>query len=782
MSRLHPYGSVSSLSSHNSRPGPRHYTRTNSSGSSAWGPGVRRQLEMESSDQSTRTLSLTSIVDMYRSPSGTSSDMRYGSQRNGTFYYDYSEDFDTFSDGNSAWAGPLAPVPTRAPNLHRARMLSDGSVAPFVEMNRHPPPDDPYESPQYYSAGAKTMKTQEPNITPDSIEEHEGEERSFDYPNDGPVDGSIGGRKNASGDDILVAPQTATIPNAGKKNSCVSISEKRIDPAASTVKTQDEELKVDVRWIRLPGESDGLDEGEDDNQRSSFVNNMIHVPQPEDPLSARTSLYRSNSEPLDKRQSSLLNPWERVPSTFSGYLRRSKFFSIEPGLSDLASLVDYLDVAAKSASEDIFLPAPSLMTDFIKSSAEPKDMMSAKQPIPDSQESQGDQQPALGLEECLRTKSPHAFGHKRKVTLPRIRTSGFSMPFSPDAPCTTGRSEPVILQPLPVSPAKRLRLQNSVPKLMKALPDLPSSPTRSEPCLYGASVGTWGVRQRIMPLIRPENAFDSAPEIPHEPGSGFETNLVRTANTEDPTDLDKDLFPRESVSNSMKLKVSRAAMIRAQEELKKLQKPIRVETVTLDLTNTPEVSAFSFQKGCGPTMLDTVSVSDRHGVGCGTCTVEKAFVLASAASTPITASSRLREQQAAGSHAADSSSAKAIRPLSPCGIRSSFSLSDRHPRLPKRTLSRIRERLAQPRSRSTEPLTLRQQIKETCEHICPASPVTTSYVRQKIISTSTALPVTDGESIGTTRPQSRGFRKCMCKWMRNARQAFLVACTGTANP
>ncbi|KAK1776593.1 hypothetical protein QBC45DRAFT_213560 [Copromyces sp. CBS 386.78] len=207
-----------------------------------------------------------------------------------------------------------------------------------------------------------------------------------------------------------------------------------------------------------------------------------------------------------------------------------------------------------------------------------------------------------------------------------------------------------------------------------------------------------------------------------------------------------------------------------------------VKTATLDMTTPAEISAFSFQKGCGLTMLDTVSVSDRHGAGCGTCTEEKSFILASAASTPATASSGMPGQQAAKNHVAGSQSVKSIRPPSPCEIRSSFSVSDRHPRLPKRTLSRIRERLAQPRSRSTEPLTSRNRNKETCDHICPASPITASYIRQKDTSTSTALPVTDGEPTDTARQQSRGFRKCMCKWMRTARQAFLVACTGSTNP
>ncbi|KAK3397632.1 hypothetical protein B0T20DRAFT_377333, partial [Sordaria brevicollis] len=298
MSRLHPYGSVSSSSSHNSRPAPGHYPGTNSSGSSAWGPGLRRQLEMDSSDQSTRTPSLTSIVDMYRSPSGTSSDMRYGSQRNGTFYYDYSEDFDTFPDGNSAWAGPLAPVPTRAPNMHRARILSDGSVVPFVEMNRCPPLEDAYEDPQYHFPGTKSLKSQDLNITPDSIEEHEGEERSFDYPDNGAARSFSVGRKEANEDDILVVPPTAVVPSTEKSmsghNCRASISGKEGDTAMPRDETPGEtpdELKVEARQVIPPDENNGPEESGDDHQRSSLVNKSMHVPQPEDPLSVRTSLY-----------------------------------------------------------------------------------------------------------------------------------------------------------------------------------------------------------------------------------------------------------------------------------------------------------------------------------------------------------------------------------------------------------------------------------------------------------------------------------------------------------
>ncbi|KAK3355849.1 hypothetical protein B0H65DRAFT_505692 [Neurospora tetraspora] len=290
MSRLHPYGSVSSLSSHNSRPGPRPYARTNSSGSSAWGPGLRRQLEMESSDQSTRTPSLTSIVDMYRSPSGTSSDLRYGSHRppDGTFYYDYSEDFDTFPDGNPAWTGPLAPVPTRAPNMHRARILSDGSVGPFQDMNRFPPPDDVYESPQYYSVGTKTMKIHESNITPDSIEENEGEEGSFEFPDDEPPSGHMVGRKDPNGATNVSSSQAAAMSSTGKRKNChdsdASMSEKTDDLAVATAESPDEQSKSDVRRVTVHEGNDGPEEGEDDNQRSSFGNNTINLPRAEDPL------------------------------------------------------------------------------------------------------------------------------------------------------------------------------------------------------------------------------------------------------------------------------------------------------------------------------------------------------------------------------------------------------------------------------------------------------------------------------------------------------------------
>lgn len=784
MSRLHPYGSVSSLSSHSSRPGPRSYARTNSSGSAAWSPGLRRQLEMESSDYNMRTPSLTSIVDMYRSSSGIAPDLEYGSHRlpNRTFYYDYSEDFDTFPDGNPAWTGPLAPVPTQVPDMYRARILNDGNAGPFLNMNRYPSRDDVCEGSQYYSGATNTMKTHESNIAHDSIDE----EGSFDYPDDEPPRGSMVGRKDVNGATNVSSLQAATMPSTKKRKSChhsdASILEKSDDLAVATAENPDEQSNSDAMRITVHDESDGPEEGNDDNSTSSFGNNAIHVPQLEDPLSARTSLYRSNSEPLNKRQSFRLNAGERVPSTFSGYLRRSKFFSIDLGLSDLASLVDYLDVAANSASEDNHLPKSNVTMDLLKSSIEAGDRISAIQLTPDSTENQDGQDQAPGFEGCLRTKNPKPFEHKRTAALPRIRTSDFSTTSSTDTTCATSRSEPVILQPVPVSPAKRLRLQNSVPKLMKALPDLPSSPARSEPCCYSTSSCTRGVPIRSSPSARPDMTFDRPQEDTQTSNFDIKATMTSLAGSKNMIDLDEGNFSRDSISNSMKLKASRAAMIRAQEKLKRLQKPMSVETATLELKSPPKLSAFSFQKGCGSTVLDTVSVSDRHGVGCGTCTEEKAFIHASAASTPVTTSSRLHAQQAARNHVADSRSVKTIRLPSPCGLRSSFSVSDRHPRLPKKTLSRIRERLVQPRSRSTEPLTSRNRNVEACDHIFPASPITTSYIRQKNTSTSTALPVTEGESSDSTRPQSRRFRKCMCEWMRTARQAFLVACTGSTNP
>jgi hypothetical protein len=73
------------------------------------------------SDQSERSVSLTSIVEMYRQP--VNSCRNESSLRStGSFYYDYSEEFENTPPQLDP-VPPLCPIPQRAGSLQRPMVL-----------------------------------------------------------------------------------------------------------------------------------------------------------------------------------------------------------------------------------------------------------------------------------------------------------------------------------------------------------------------------------------------------------------------------------------------------------------------------------------------------------------------------------------------------------------------------------------------------------------------------------------------------------------------------------
>ncbi|KAI8720710.1 hypothetical protein NCS52_00516900 [Fusarium sp. LHS14.1] len=121
--------STSSLPSHPS-PGPYQYGPGPSRSRTLnrmqyW--GVRPQYRQTgSSDQSIRSASLTSIVEMYQgTPLNTNVPLPRAA---GSFYYDYTEEFETEAPYEQEHAGPLCPIPQRVGGIRHPFLLrTDGT-------------------------------------------------------------------------------------------------------------------------------------------------------------------------------------------------------------------------------------------------------------------------------------------------------------------------------------------------------------------------------------------------------------------------------------------------------------------------------------------------------------------------------------------------------------------------------------------------------------------------------------------------------------------------------
>ncbi|KAJ6789000.1 hypothetical protein PWT90_06693 [Aphanocladium album] len=126
-------GSLPSRSS----PGPNHYmtasgrARTPSS-TVSWASRPSDRYYMGSTDQSSRSASLTSIVEMYQRPM-TSSSTCPAMRPSGTLYYDYSEDFNDQNILNTRiLEAPLSPVPHRVIGGIKPAILQQD-----LELNSH---------------------------------------------------------------------------------------------------------------------------------------------------------------------------------------------------------------------------------------------------------------------------------------------------------------------------------------------------------------------------------------------------------------------------------------------------------------------------------------------------------------------------------------------------------------------------------------------------------------------------------------------------------------------
>ncbi|CAM1506602.1 Fc.00g062430.m01.CDS01 [Cosmosporella sp. VM-42] len=99
------------------------------------------QHQRGSADHSTRSASLTSIVEMYQRrahPSRTGPPLR----STGSFYYDYTEEFETEHPQDAEIAAPLCPIPQRAGSLRRPMVLRDDSNAHLDAAESQIGPED----------------------------------------------------------------------------------------------------------------------------------------------------------------------------------------------------------------------------------------------------------------------------------------------------------------------------------------------------------------------------------------------------------------------------------------------------------------------------------------------------------------------------------------------------------------------------------------------------------------------------------------------------------------
>lgn len=151
-----------------------------------------------------------------------------------------------------------------------------------------------------------------------------------------------------------------------------------------------------------------------------------------------------------------------LPYRYSGARKDSRFYSVSSGLSDLASFVKNVDkhmqMLDREHVEQEDPPVSELRSETLSAYAQPEHQNIDETSAPPRKSSLANQRRSYA-------------GPKSSITDPVDELERYQV--------VSTRSGPTLV-PQPISPAKLLRLKNSIPQLMKALPPLPSYSPASE--------------------------------------------------------------------------------------------------------------------------------------------------------------------------------------------------------------------------------------------------------------------------------------------------------------
>ncbi|KAB5580646.1 hypothetical protein GE09DRAFT_446731 [Coniochaeta sp. 2T2.1] len=438
-----------------------------------WASRDRDQADNRSSDQSAGVSSITSIVQMYGPPPPQPAVPQPPLARNGSFYYDYSEDFQVPT--MTVPCEPVSPMPSRVRSMARSTVLDDGcepgpsgrrstdeatdnedsSLSPlttthFRESKEHPP-ETLVSAEGVIQEVSVEVSPQAGTLITDKTEIPRVVASDNPAPGSSPI-GAEEAATHAAGDmdseeDVKIIVDAAVrVEDQTEESSVID----GIDRSDSTTTASEPSLASKQSEPQCPDTGDSVE------------NAMPESPSvmPETP-SAVTDSPASRDSKSTKRDSEIL----ATPS--ENARRRSNVYSLQPGLLDLKTFVQDLDDAGLLHDTDV-------SGSYFNNSSFSNTPVKMKQGA--------DVHAVLArTKKVLEAEADRITGYRDagKPALPsavsRLKTNAIS-----DRRQSTDGASSVILAPLPVSPARQLRLRSSVSKLMKALPPFPDTPDSSK--------------------------------------------------------------------------------------------------------------------------------------------------------------------------------------------------------------------------------------------------------------------------------------------------------------
>ena len=429
---------------------------------------------------------MTSIVDLYQSRPGTPSTQNYQPrpQPSRTFYYDYSEDFDNHSKPSLPRFEPIppvAPMPTGVASSRRTTTTLGG-----------------YDAQSQRSSRAGFSGSFEPLSSGKSYCHHvELQRRKRSRP---------GGRQGTSPlGDSTAAPLDSLRRQWLDGNIGLGNASGVEGPIAGlqVSDTDSKDLGVNKLDHARPRR---------DLERQSIPQLFICNGDKTSDLPYPVSLQSVDSERAAHHRTSAAVRHARTEPASSASTHHSEenmFYSADPGLSDLASLVQHLDKVADWDFESL----KNASAGSLSSSSNSPNLPPCRSALSDDHGQGKEQEPWFGG--SVAGKTPD-FLHglrdrERNIAVSSINASKLFARRNVGSSLVCGRAETTVLAPQPRSPALRLRLQNSLPQIMKALPSLPSGSARSES--YIPRISAEDVESSTSyPLLEP-SLIDSSPTV-----------------------------------------------------------------------------------------------------------------------------------------------------------------------------------------------------------------------------------------------------------------------------
>ncbi|KAH8128389.1 hypothetical protein LI328DRAFT_151297 [Trichoderma asperelloides] len=381
----------------------------------AWAPMQPYRNQPCPTDQSTRSASLTSIVEMYDKPVTSNSNCA-PLRSTGSIYYDYSEQFEDRPSWDIDVDVPLHPMPQRAENIRQSLLLMVDIQAQF-------------------DIGENDSESSKSNM-------QEAEKDLIE-----PSHLSITRERHSEGTETK---QLTLQDEDGATDLTTSDLLNSIEIALNAFSEKEQSQPLAVSNEASPNTE--LDTAE----MGSVMSNPASTGSIS-PLTTSSEILNANFDIVEDLRSR--------PSSQAGGISKLRY-SLDPALSDFASVLSSFDrIGRVSILKDSEVQSIDMENNessvFQPDEAEAPvlERLSERSLLPSTDKS--------GTEEKAYPKC-----HRRHIATMMVQTTGV---IPDDISKNSSRREDgfPILSPEPISPAHELRVKESIPQLMKSLPPLP---------------------------------------------------------------------------------------------------------------------------------------------------------------------------------------------------------------------------------------------------------------------------------------------------------------------